>query len=270
VDQAHIHLDEFARLKTFFHDFDPRVKLVSCLIFVVIVVSLNTFAGLGLALFLISLFILGARLPVGRIFKRLGFIIPLVLMFAVFLPLIRPGTPLFQLKLSFTTLTFTWEGLQASAIFLLRFLCGALLLILVTFTTPFHVLLRSLRDLRIPQIFTQLIQFTLRYFFVLYDEVIRMQRARRSRNFRPARSLWSHHTITTLGGLLGVLFIRSFERGERVYHAMLARGFQGEVRTLDSLEARPKDFLLGAVILLIGILTLIIDQGGWLWLYLSK
>lgn len=257
-------------MKTFFHSFDPRVKLISCLIFLVVTVSLRTLAGLAAALLVIGFFILGSRLPVGRILKRLGLIIPMVLMLGLFLPFLRPGVPLFQLKLGIMTLTFTWEGLQAGAIFMLRFLCGALLLILVTFTTPFHVLLRSLSDLKIPQIFTQLIQFTLRYFFVLYDEVIRMQRARRARNFRPARSLWNRHTLATLGGLVGVLFIRSFERGERVYHAMLARGFQGEIRTLDHFEVCPKDLFLGAVILLLCGLSLMIDRGGWVWLHLLK
>lgn len=263
MDQAHIHLDEFAHLQSFFHSFDPRAKIISCLFLLVVSVSLKTFAGVAFVLLGVILIILGARLPVVRILKRLGFVLPIVLVLCLLLPFVRPGTPLFVLDVGAFTLNYTVQGLQASGLFFLRLLCAALIIILVTFTTPFHVLLRSLTDLRVPSIFTQLIQFTLRYFFVLYDEVVRMGRARRARNFQPGKNFWTSRTFSTLGGLLGVLFIRSYERGERVYYAMLARGFRGEIRVLDDLQVRSKDFTLGLVLVLYGILSLIIDRGGW-------
>ncbi len=270
MEQAHIHLDEFARLKSFFHQFDPRVKIVSCLMLLVIVVSLRTLAGLLFALLFTSLMIFGSHLPLGRIVKRLGFVVPMLVVLCLFLPFARPGTPVFKVPLGILTLTYSWEGLQASAIFFLRLLCGALIVILVTFTTPFHVLLHSLADLRVPPIFIQLIQFTLRYFFVLYDETIRMFRARRARNFKAARNFWSGRTFSTLGGLLGMLFIRSYERGERVYYAMLARGFQGEIRVLDQFQVRPRDLLLGMSLIVLGVLSLIIDRGGWGWAHFLR
>lgn len=263
MDKAHIHLDEFAYLQSFFHCFDPRVKIVSCLLLLVVVVSLNTFGGLGLALLGIILLIFGSRLPVLRIVKRLAFVIPIVLVLCIFLPFVRPGTPLFSLKVGAFSLNFTLQGLQASGLFFLRLLSAALLIILVTFTTPFHVLLCSLTDLKIPSIFTQLIQFTLRYFFVLYDEVIRMNRARRARNFKPGTNFWTGRTFSTLGGLLGVLFIRSYERGERVYYAMLARGFRGEVKVLHDLRVSLKDFILGFIIVCFGVAVLMFDRGWW-------
>lgn len=264
MDQAHIHLDEFAYLQSFFHRFDPRAKIISCLLLLIVVVSLKTFVGLGLALLGIILLILGSQLPVLRILKRLAFVIPIVLVLCIFLPFVRPGTPLFSLQVGAFTLNFTLQGLQASGLFFLRLLCAALLIILVTFTTPFHLLLRSLTDLKIPPIFTQLIQFTLRYFFVLYDEVIRMNRARTARNFQPGTNFWTRRTFSTLGGLLGVLFIRSYERGERVYYAMLSRGFRGEVQVLHDLQVRSKDFVLGFILICFGVVVLIIDRGWWL------
>lgn len=265
MDTEHIHLDEFAHLKTFFHRFDPRAKIVSCLVLLVIAVSLKTPAGLGVALIGICLLIRGAQLPVKRILKRLGFIIPVILVVGIFLPVVKPGTPLFSVDLGFCILNFTKEGLQAGILFLLRITCAALLMILLTFTTPLHVLLHSLSDLKVPQIFTQLIQFTLRYFFVLYDEVTRMQRARRSRNFKPAKHIFSRQTLSIIGGMIGVLFIRSYERGERVYFAMMSRGFRGKIRLLDYPQIRGKDYVLALIVILLGVLSLIIDQEGWGW-----
>lgn len=266
MPQEHIHLDEFAHLKSAFHRFDPRVKLVSCLVFLVIVVSLKSTEGLIFALSVICLFILGAHLPAVRILKRLGLIIPVIFVIGIFLPFMQPGIPLFSINLGFFTLHFTDQGVQVSILFFLRVFCAALLIILVTYTTPFHILLRSLSDLKIPKIFTHLLQFAFRYFFVLSDEAQRMQRARRSRNFKPAKNFWSRQTLSTFGGLLGILFIRSYERGERVYFAMMSRGFKGEIRVLDDLHIQGKDIVLGTAIVLLGIVSLVFDQGGFGWL----
>ncbi len=266
MDRPHIHLDEFTGLGSYFHKFDPRLKLISCLAFLVCVASLETYPGLGTALLLAALFFAGSRLPLGRIVRRLGFIVPAFLLLVAFLPFLRPGTPLFSVGLGPFRLVYSREGLLASGIFALRLTCAALTVILLTFTTPFHVLLRSLEELRLPRIFTQLTQFTVRYSFVLYNEVLRMQRALRARNFTPGRHLWHRHTLRTLGGLLGALFIRSYERGERVYYAMLARGFKGETRTLHEFRARPGDVLIAGVLVAAGLLSFFVDRGGWTWL----
>lgn len=261
MDAEHIHLDEFSHFKSPFHRFDPRVKIVSCLILLVMVVTLKSPVGLAAALFAICLLIMVSHLPVGKILKRIGVIIPFILAIGLFLPVIRPGTPLYSFNLGLFTLHVTCEGLQGSILFFLRIICAALLIILVTFTTPFHVLLRSLSDLRIPQVFTHLIQFTLRYFFVLSDEILRMQRARRSRNFELGKTIWSGRTLSTIGGLVGVLFIRSYERGERVYYSMMSRGFRGEIQLLNDLQVETRDIIWGTVIVLLGVVILLIDQG---------
>ncbi|MDD2556132.1 MAG: cobalt ECF transporter T component CbiQ [Syntrophaceticus sp.] len=265
MDAGHVHLDEFTHFESPFHRFDPRVKIVSCLILLVMVVTLKSPVGLAAALFAICLLIMVSHLPVGRILKRVGIIIPFVIAIGLFLPVIQPGTPLYSFDLNLFTLNVTYEGLQGSILFFLRIICAALLIILVTFTTPFHVLLRSLSDLRIPQIFTHLIQFTLRYFFVLYDEILRMRRARRSRNFELGKTIWSRRTLSTIGGLIGVLFIRSYERGERVYYSMMSRGFRGEMQILNDLQVETRDIIWGVVIVLLGVTILLIDQGGWGW-----
>jgi cobalt/nickel transport system permease protein len=76
------------------------------------------------------------------------------------------------------------------------------------------------------------LQFMYRYLYVLTDELDRMVKARRSRTFRRSGRLdWG-----LLTGLIGVLFLRSLERGERVHNAMLARGWDGTIRTLDGTE----------------------------------
>ena len=92
-----------------------------------------------------------------------------------------------------------------------------------------------------PRVMIMILSFMYRYVFVLVDEVMRMRQARDSRNFGGSR-LWH---LRTIGNMTGTLFIRSYERGERVYAAMLARGFDGQCRTLNHLNFRPADTYFG-------------------------
>ena len=96
-------------------------------------------------------------------------------------------------------------------------------------TTPFPKLLTGLRRLGVPPVLVATLQFMYRYLFVLLDELDRMATARRARTFRRRGTLsWS-----LLGGLIGILFFRTFKRAERVHAAMIARGWSGAIRTLD-------------------------------------
>ncbi len=98
--------------------------------------------------------------------------------------------------------------------------------------TPFHKLLQALRLLRVPLVLVTTLQFMYRYLHVLTDELDRMVKARRARTFR--RSVGVDWGLFT--GLIGILFLRAFERGERVHAAMVARGWDGMIRTLDDPE----------------------------------
>jgi cobalt/nickel transport system permease protein len=102
-------------------------------------------------------------------------------------------------------------------------LLGAGLVTLLTETTPFPLLLRALDQLRCPSIFLLLLAFCHRFLFVLRDEALRMKRAADARGFQ-GRWLWHAPVI---GRMIGALFLRGYERGERVYLAMASRGFNG-------------------------------------------
>jgi cobalt/nickel transport system permease protein len=100
---------------------------------------------------------------------------------------------------------------------------GVFAIILLYSTTSFPQLVRGLERLGSPKIFTVLISFMYRYSFILIDEMQRMKRARDSRCFG-GKWFWQSRTI---GHMVGTLFLRSFHRGERVYLAMLSRGYHG-------------------------------------------
>ena len=120
-------------------------------------------------------------------------------------------------------------------------------------TTRFPDLIHALEHLRVPMILTTIIAFLYRYLFVLGDEVFRLMRARESRSEavpgqRSGRGIAWRAQVA--GNIAGQLFLRSYERSDRVYNAMLARGFTGHMQTINPHELRRVDYLTTALVLI--------------------
>ena len=196
---------------------DPRLKLVAALGFIVAVVltPLGWIWPLGLEFTILAILILVSKLPFADVAKRwIGFA-PLVVFLAL---VIAPGHP------SRSALGY-WP--VVGAIVLKNSMAFGSIVVL-SGVTPFAKLLDAMRRLGVPIILVATLHFMVRYIHVLGDELGRMVQARRSRSFR--RSGLDYGILT---GLIGVLFVRAMERGERVHSAMLARGWDGTIRTLD-------------------------------------
>ena len=200
------------------HRLDARVKLVATLAYVVTVVALpvgwwHGLAALGLVLaFVVGLSGVPPRELLGRWLAFLVLVGSLALMAALSHPR-RAALGLAPVALALVAK----NGLAFLAT-----------LVLVN-VTPFRALLVAMRRLGLPRVLVATLQFMYRYLFVLADELDRMAQARRSRTFRRSGRLdWG-----LLTGLIGILFLRAFERGERVHAAMLARGWDGTIRSLD-------------------------------------
>lgn len=197
---------------------DARWKLLATLVYVIAVVATpigwwRILAAEGLVLaFVVGL----SGVPPRVLFVRwLGFLA----LFGFLTLMIAPSRPeRAEHGLAAVVLAILAENSLA--------LVATLLLVQVT---PFRTLLVALRRLGVPATLVATLQFMYRYLFVLTEELERMVQARRARTFRRTGRLdWG-----LLTGLIGVLFLRSYERGERVHAAMLARGWDGTVRNLD-------------------------------------
>ena len=158
------------------------------------------FAAVGLLLLVVILF---GRVPWRPILKKMALIEPMLLVVAA-LALIQPG------------------GGARFAVLLTRSTLSLTALILLIATTPFPEILALLRRLHVPSILTTMAALLNRYVFVLGDEMQRMKRARRSRTFRKGRAGTWH----SLSAAAGALFLRTTERSERIYRAMIARGWK--------------------------------------------
>jgi len=176
---------------------------------------------------------------------------PFVLMIAIFIPFFTQGEVAGSYNIWLWQVSVTYSGLQVLWNVLIKAWLSILSLILLTSTIKLTNLLNGLEQLGMPKVMVMILSFMYRYIFVLVDEVMRMRQARDSRNFGGSR-LWQ---LRTIGNMIGTLFIRSYERGEWVYAAMLARGFDGHSRTLDRLNFRQADAYFGIGFSLVLILT---------------
>ncbi len=232
----HSYIDQHSDKDSFIHHLDPRVKVISLLALLVCIVLtepglFRSFLLYGLLLgILLSL----SKVPVGFVMRRSLVIIPFVLLIAIFLPFYYVG-----------------EGTRGLIIFsniVIKSFLSIFTMILLISTTRVKDLLKALEKLKVPSIFILIMSFMYRYIFVIQDEFMKMQHAKESRSVGGSR--WFHTRV--LANLIGVLFVRSYERAENVYLAMCSRGFGGEIKTLKVFKLEAKDlYFLGTMIFML-------------------
>ncbi len=251
-------LDQFSDLDSFIHRLDPRTKLVSCLAFILAIVLTppgrwQVFLGY-FSLLLILIII--SKVPVFYVLKRSLVILPFVVLVSLFIPFFKEGEVAGSYNLWLWQVSVTYTGLAILGNVVTKAWLCVLGLILLSATTGITDLLKGLEGLGIPRVIVLILSFMYRYIFVVVDEAMWMRQAWHSRSFGNK----GLRQIKTLGNIIGSLFVRSYERGERVYVAMLARGFDGKVRTLHSLTFRKADFYCGGLWFILLVVT-----GVFLW-----
>ena len=253
----HSFIDQYSDRDSFIHRLDPRTKFITTLLLILALVLTPTSQWLAFALYLviIAALIFLSTVPIGYILKRSLVVMPFVALIAIFIPFFKEGEVVGSYNIWLWQVSVTYSGLQVLMNILIKAWLSVLSLIWLTSTTKLANLLKGLEQLRMPRVMVMILSFMYRYIFVLVDEVMRMRQARDSRNFGGKR-LWQ---LRTIGNMIGTLFIRSYERGERVYAAMLARGFDGHSRTLDRLNFRQADAYFGISFSLVLILTSLVN-----------
>ncbi|MDD5084826.1 MAG: cobalt ECF transporter T component CbiQ [Candidatus Omnitrophica bacterium] len=206
----HAFIDQYAECRSPIHSLDPRLKLLSFLILLICVVTVSPgeYGKLAIYTALTLLIVFLSKIPVGFIAKRTLQIFPFILVIALFIPFMKNGVPGWHLFLTV----------------LARGVLAVVILTVFLNSMPFSQCLKAMRFYRVPALFTSIMAFMYRYLFLIQDECERMFQAKASRTLRrnwPAE-------VRTFANIAGSLFIRSFERSERVYQAMCARGFRGE------------------------------------------
>lgn len=205
------------------HRLAPEVKIVAALVFTVAVVSTPRRSLWAFGLYA-ALLVVGAvlsRVPVGWLARRATIELPFVAL-ALTLPFVGGGE-----RVGWAGLTLSVDGLWGGWNIVAKATLGVLASLVLVATTPARDLILGLDRLRCPQVVTQIATFMLRYLDVLVGEARRMRVARLSRGDDP-RFLWQ---LRGFAAGIGALFLRAYERGERVWLAMRSRGYTGRAPT---------------------------------------
>jgi cobalt/nickel transport system permease protein len=260
-----MHFDAFDRYhetESFLHRLDPRVKALATILFIVSNALLPDGAWSAFAFSLLFLLAANWLSKLGTLYtlKRSLIALPFALI-AVSVLFSIPGKPIADFQIARWNLVVSDAGLLRFASILIRSWLSVQMALLLVAVTRFPDLIHGLEHLRVPVIITTIIAFLYRYLFVLTDEVLRLLKARESRSAALAghrsggSALWRARIA---GNMTGQLFLRSYERSDRIYHAMIARGYAGYLYTLNPHELKRADyFALAFSLALIFILQLI-------------
>ncbi len=217
----HDFIDRYGNLASYLHQIDPRIKLVISFAFLVLIASTT-----NLKLFPIYAAVLGAsillsKVPLGFYFKKIAMITPLalVLSFFIYVSYLFENDIAWNLK----ALSQYYPVYEKLALLVSKIYVSILVLTLLIATTRFNDLLWGLRKLKLPTIITTLSRLVYTYIFVLIDELHRMQRAYKSRT--PSLHI---SRFKLYGNIAGGIFLRSLDRSDYIYKAMVSRGFDGE------------------------------------------
>ena len=262
----HIHfLDPYRPRPSLIHRMDPRVKFVLTLAFI-LAVALTPLGAWPVYILLFSIALsveILSELGVGNVLKRSTLALPFAL---AALPVVFTvkGLPLLTLG----PLTLTQDGLERFIGIAAKSWISVQMAIVLASSTPFPDLLLAMRAVKIPRLLVAILGLMWRYLFVMADEALRLMRARQARSGHPATPgahmggniAWRARVT---GGMAGNLFLRSFERADRIYAAMASRGYDGEVRAFPLPPfTRGQQ---GVLTLSLGLLALLVLGGYLFW-----
>lgn len=220
------------------HRLDPRIKVITTLAYIIAVVSFGKYEVSALTTFMFypAFLISVGNIPPQYILKNMMYAAPFAILIGILNPLFDQET-LFSLG----TIKIS-GGLASFSSIILRFMLTVSAVLALIATTGINNVCLAMEKMGTPRILVSQIQFLYRYIFILAHEAIRLSIARSLRS--PGNP---HTSIRNYSQILGSLLLRTMERASRIYLAMSARGFNGQLHSMTKLRIRPVDilFLLG-------------------------
>lgn len=241
MSAQHLHIGVAGDAHSPIHRLDPRAKLIglSGVTLVAVSAPLRAWPAYVACAAALAVIAAVARVSPRTLWSRASVVLPLVLFVAVFVPFVREGDPV-----DLGPLTVSEQGLATLATVSAKAILGTLSAVLLGATTSFPDVLHALERLRAPRLLVLIAAFMYRYLFVIVEEVGRMRAALAARGYAPRHALQA----AAIGRVATALFLRTYERAERVHLAMLARGWNQTMPRLDVIAFRRTDALFLAAL----------------------
>ncbi|MEJ2248690.1 MAG: cobalt ECF transporter T component CbiQ [Candidatus Lokiarchaeota archaeon] len=263
-----MYSEEYAGVNGFLQSMNTKFKLISLIIFLLgTIFTKNIFIILLAILIFLSLTVF-SKISLIYILKRILLFVPLFTaiiavpyIFNIFQP--NDGHPLiilynfhrtihFLIFRPFTLISITSEGVYWASVWTLRVTASVSFMILLIMTTKWSDLMNSLGELKIPKVFILILGMSYRYIFLLIDTLTKMLFSRKSRAVGKESSVSSWKLNS---GIVGALFIKSYDLGNNVYLAMVSRGFDGNFKKM-STKSKIKLKSIALLLLSIGFFVL--------------
>jgi cobalt/nickel transport system permease protein len=246
--------ERFSNGKSFLHTLDPRGKLCLAFSYSFFIALSSKLIVSGFALLLATGLVLAAGLKPGHVMKHLRVLFIFLVLLWIFLPFGIPGKAVYRVG----PFQASMEGVERVASITVKSTAIVLLIVSLLATSSVFSLMHAMSHFRVPKKLLYLSFLSYRYIHVIDAEYKRLRNAMRIRGFRPKTNL---HTYKSFGYLIGMLLVRSYERSERVYKAMLCRGFHGKFYLLDHFEMRRNDLIFLFIMSLV-----LFGMGGVEWI----
>lgn len=234
------------------HSLDGRIKLILLtLIIVYAVFSTQIIVLIVLEAYLLILIYL-SKISFKAAFKRILILLPFSIFIIAFQPFIQPGDVLYPLPFG---INVTYQGLMFATLLFSRIIVSLTSIILLSSISPMQEVVQSFRKLGMPRDFSMILSLMIRFLFLFYDELKKINNAQTSRNFdifnKNTNYMWR---LKQIGFTIMMMFLRSYERGESIYLSMLSRGYSDKSKLYSSLNqkiGKPEYFFLAVTILLV-------------------
>jgi cobalt/nickel transport system permease protein len=236
--------EELARTRGLLQSLDPRVKLFTFVLLIFVAGLAQSLWILVIILALALTFYFFGKIPAGFYIKRVLLFLPFTIIIALPALFITPGDPLWQAG---GRVIITAQGAHTAGFLLLRVLDSISFGVLLILTTPWNSILQALRWFHLPAVLSDILGMTYRYIFLFLHTANSMFLARRSRSLGTFSAAENRRWLARS---MGSTLAKSQHLSEEVYLAMLARGYQGEIFTLNRLQLRNRDYIWTGCIIL--------------------
>ena len=243
--------EPFAIGNSIIHQMDPRIRVGFTFLYAFVVALSYRFTVLIAALMLSAILSLIAQISIKEVSKRLLAVNTLIFLLWLVLPFTFHGEVLTRIS----SFVIYRPGVTLAAQITLKSNAILLAFIALMATMPFATLGHALHRLRVPEKIVHLLLMTYRYIFVIEHEFQRLMRAAKIRGFRPGTNV---NTYRTFAYVIGMLFVRSAARAERVHQAMLCRGFRGRFYSLQEFQIGTAGWLFSIImtVLIVGLIVM--------------
>lgn len=267
-----LKLDDIASGDSIIHNLNGPVKLISAIIIIVFTVfSQQIIVPIIMEIFLLLILYL-SKVSIKDAFKRITLLLPFGGAIIIFQPFIYPGNVLW----AYSWIQITDTGLNWAILLFGRVITSLTAIVILSSTSPMQEIVASFRKLKMPKELAMILSITVRFLFVFIDELTTIRNAQKSRNFNIHSKLVPYRWIVRqVGYTIAMMFLKSYEQGERVHKSMISRGFSDTSQLFNEkthLEKSDYIYLISIITLMIVIEVILYkytNQLGYLGMKLT-